>query len=120
MYEAELPTKTLARRKLAEIVAELNEPDYQPRAVMTVAEFVENKYKTLILPVRKSTTRHGYEVVLRRHVLPEFAGSHLAEVTPERVQFFLNRKARSVSSNSRSKARSESGTIMAAAVMSGS
>jgi hypothetical protein len=63
---------------------------------MTVAGFMENKYKTLILPVRKPTKRRGYEVVLRKHVLPEFAGSQLAEVTRERGQFFINRKARSV------------------------
>ena len=65
---AELPTKTLAKRKLAEIVAELNDVDHKPRAVVTVAQFVENKYRTLILPVRNPTTRRGYEVVLRQHV----------------------------------------------------
>jgi integrase len=116
---AELPTKTLARRKLAEIVAELNEPAYQPRAVMTVAEFVENKYKTLILPVRKSTTRRGYEVVLRPHVLPEFAGSQLAEVTPEGVRFVINRKARSVAWNTLRNIRTVSSAIFAAAVKYG-
>jgi integrase len=86
---------------------------------MTVAEFVENKYKTLILPVRKSTTRRGYEVVLRRRVLPEFAGSQLAEVTPERVQFFINRKARSVGWSTLRNIRTVLSAIFAAAVKYG-
>jgi hypothetical protein len=33
------------------------------------------------LAVRKPTKRCGYEVVVRKHVLPEFAGSQLAELT---------------------------------------
>lgn len=44
------------------------------------------------LAVRKPTKRPGYEVVLRKHVLPEFAGSQLAEVTRERGHFFIDPK----------------------------
>ena len=116
---AELPTKTLAKRKLAEIVAELNDVDYKPRAVVTVAQFVEDKYRTLILPVRKPTTRRGYEVVLRQHVLPELGTSQLVEVTPERVQSFINCKAGSVAWNTVRNIRTVAGAIFSAAVKYG-
>ena len=116
---AELPTKTLAKRKLAEIVAELNDVDYKPRAVVIVAQFVENKYRTLILPVRKPTTRRGYEVVLRKHVLPELGTSQLAEVTPERVQSFINCKSGSVAWNTVRNIRTVASAIFAAAVKYG-
>jgi len=80
-------------RKLAAIAGELNDLDYQPRPVMTVRDFVEDKYLKLALPVRKPTTQHGYEVVLRRHVLPEFGHRQLADVTREQIQAFINLKS---------------------------
>jgi hypothetical protein len=59
---------------------------------MTVAQFIEKKSGTPNLPVRKPP-RRGYEVALRQHVLPELGTSRLVEVTPERVQSFINCQA---------------------------
>src|SRR6266481_7229095 len=87
--------------------------------VVTVAQFVENKYRTLILPVRKPTTRRGYEVVLRQHVLPELGTIQLAEATPERVQSFINCKAGSMAWNTLRNIRTVAGAIFAAAVKYG-
>src|SRR5947209_3395642 len=56
----EIPSKKLAERKLAEKLAEVNDPDYQPRSVLTLGAFVDSRYRKLILPLRKRTTRHGY------------------------------------------------------------
>ena len=91
----------------------------QPRAVVTVAQFVENKYRTLILPVRKPTTRRGYGVVLRQHVLPELGTIQLVEVTPKRVQSFINCKAGSVAWNTVRNIRTIASAIFAAAVKYG-
>jgi len=91
----EIPTKKLAERKLADKLAEVNDSDYQPRSVITVGDFVETRYRKLILPLRKRTTRHGYEVILEHHILPEFGSRQLTEVTEEDVQGFINRKAAS-------------------------
>lgn len=42
-----IPTKRLAQRRLAEIVKELNDEDYRPQPVVTVRDFVEQKYLKL-------------------------------------------------------------------------
>src|SRR5258708_32852177 len=46
----------------------------------------------IILPLRKRTTQHGYNVVLAHHILPEFGSKHLGEVTGEDVQDFATRQ----------------------------
>ena len=89
----EIPSKRLAERKLAEKLAEVNDIDYRPRPVTTVKDFVDMRYKKLILPLRKRTTRHGYEVVLAHHILPEFGAEQLVDVTGEDVQAFVTRKS---------------------------
>jgi hypothetical protein len=73
----EIPTKGLAERKLADKLAEVNDSEYQPRSVITVGDFVETRYRKPILPLRKRTTRHGYEVILWHHILPEFGSRQL-------------------------------------------
>ncbi|MCI0721721.1 MAG: tyrosine-type recombinase/integrase [Acidobacteria bacterium] len=117
---AELPTKKLALRKLSSVVAELNALDYRPRSVMTVRDFVEDKYKKLVLPVRKPTTQHGYGVVLNRHVLPEIGDRQLVEVTSEDVQTLINRKvADGLSYNSVKNIRMVLSAVFTAAVKYG-
>lgn len=117
---AELPTKKLALRKLSEIVTELNALDYRPRSVITVRDFVEDKYRKLVLPVRKPTTQHGYGVVLDRHVLPEIGDRQLVEVTTEDVQTLINRKvADGLSYNSVKNIRTVLSAVFTAAVKYG-
>ena len=88
----EISSKRLAERKLAEKLAEVNDIDYRPRPVATVSDFVDMRYRKLILPLRKRTTQHGYNVVLVHHILPEFGPKQLVEVTGEDVQDFVTRK----------------------------
>jgi integrase len=88
----EISSKRLAERKLAEKLAEVNDIDYRPRPVATVRDFVDMRYRKLILPLRKRTTQHGYNVVLAHHILPEFGPKQLVEVTGEDVQDFVTRK----------------------------
>ncbi|NIV30297.1 MAG: tyrosine-type recombinase/integrase, partial [Anaerolineae bacterium] len=117
---AELPTKKLALRKLAAIVAELNALDYQPRPVITVRDFVEEKYRKLVLSVRKPTTQHGYAVVLDRHVLPAIGHRQLVEVTSEDVQTLINQKVASgLSYNSVKNIRTVLSAVFTAAVKYG-
>ncbi len=92
---ADIPTKRLAQRRLTDIVKELNDEDYRPRPVVTVRDFVEQKYLKLTMPTKKDTTRHGYEVILRKHVLPEIGDRQLTELTGEDIQELVNRKSAS-------------------------
>jgi excisionase family DNA binding protein len=91
----DVPSKKLAEHKLADNLAEVNHPDAQPRSVSTLGDFVESRYRKLILPLRKRTTRHGYEVILNHHILPEFKDRQVAEIIHEDVQAFVNRKLES-------------------------
>jgi hypothetical protein len=74
----EIPSKKLAEQKFAEKLTEVNRPDCRPRSVSTFGDFVDTRYRKLILPLRKRTTRHGYEVILNHHILPEFKDRQVA------------------------------------------
>ena len=86
------PTKKLAERKLAETLADVNDIDYRPRPIATVRDFVDMKYKKLILPLRKRTTQHGYKIILAHHIFPAFGDKQLVDVTGEDVQEFVTGK----------------------------
>jgi integrase len=88
----EIPSKKLAERKLADKLAEVNSPDCQPRSVSTLGTFVDSRYRKLILPLRKRTTRHGYEVILNYHILPQFKDRQVVDISHEEIQEFVTRK----------------------------
>lgn len=87
---AEVPTKRKAQRKLAEILTGINQDDYRPRGVLTVREFVEQKFKPLKLANKKWTTQQGYQSVLNRTILPAIGDLQVAEVTAEDAQELIN------------------------------
>ncbi len=58
---ADLPTKRSAQRKLAAILAEINDADYRPRSTATLSGFVK-KYQELKMPTKKGTTQAGYAI----------------------------------------------------------
>ena len=88
---ADVPTKRAAKRKLAEILAHINDADYRPRSTVTFSGFVK-KYRELKMPTKKGTTQAGYSVNLRKHFLPFFGDMQLAEIDTETVQAFINQK----------------------------
>ena len=88
----DVSTKKLAERKLAKIIAEINDEEYRPRAILTVKQFVENHYRKLVLPLKKATTQHGYNVALNKHILPRFGDKQVSEVTKETIQVFILEK----------------------------
>src|SRR5260370_29182004 len=88
----EIPSRKLAERKLAEELAEVNSSDYQPRSVLTLGSFVDNVYRNLILPLRKRTTRHGYDLMLNHHIFPALKDRQQAEISHEDIHRFVNPK----------------------------
>jgi integrase/predicted DNA-binding transcriptional regulator AlpA len=90
--QSEIPTKRSAQRKLAEILADINDLNYRPRSTLTFGAFVKNKYRELTMPTKKGTTQNGYEVNLRKHFLPFFGDLQLCDIDTETVQAFLNQK----------------------------
>jgi len=57
--------------------------------VSTLGSFVDNRYRKLILPLRKRTTRDGYEVIPNYHILPEFKDRQIADIIHEHIQDFV-------------------------------
>ncbi len=88
---SDVPTKRAAHRKLADILADINDADYRPRSTLTFSGFV-TKYKELTLKAKKGTTQAGYSVNLRKHYVPFFGDMQLSDIDTETVQAFLNQK----------------------------
>ena len=89
--KADIPTKRLAERKLAEKLIAINDPHYRPDTDITLNEFIP-KFEQLKLAAKKDTTRHGYLSIFRKHVQQAFGEWRLGEIQEEDVQRFLNRK----------------------------
>jgi hypothetical protein len=91
--QSDVPSKRAPLRKLSEILSEINDTNYRPKSAITFRGFV-SKYRQLKLETKKGTTKHGYEVNIRKHYLPFFADIQLAEIDTELVQAFINGKAK--------------------------
>ena len=84
----EYPTQRLARRRLETLLAEVNAPDYRPRRIATLAEFVE-RWRRDVLSHHKVATVKAAESHLRSHILPELGPLQLEEITSEVQQQFV-------------------------------
>jgi integrase len=96
---ANVPTKRMAQRKLAETLAAINDPHYRPDTEITLNNFVPI-YEQLKLATKKHTSRQGYPTLLHNHIQPHFGERLLSEIDEEDVQRFINRKALNLSWNS--------------------
>lgn len=84
---AELPTKSAARNRLAELLkTSPAKPD------MSFQELVE-RWKKAEGSTMKATTLHHHENTLRAYVLPKFGERKITEINREDVQTFLAEKA---------------------------
>lgn len=84
----ELPTEKLARRRFDLLLAKVNAPGYRPGRVATLAEFVE-RWREIILPQRKESTRKAAQSHLRAHILPQLGAMRLDQLGKENVQAFV-------------------------------
>ncbi len=87
----DIPSEGQAKRKLAQILVNINSDGYRPKSIITFRGFVQ-KYRELKMATKKGTTQHGYENNIRLHYLPHFGDWLLSEIDAEAVQRFLNLK----------------------------
>jgi integrase/predicted DNA-binding transcriptional regulator AlpA len=87
----DIPSEAQAKRRLAQILVNINSDGYRPKSVITFRGFVQ-KYRELKMATKKGTTQHGYENNIRLHYLPHFGDWLLSEIDAEAVQRFLNLK----------------------------
>jgi integrase len=95
------PTRRLAERALERRLAEteINSLNYQPRPTARFAEFAA-KWQKDVLSQLKPSTRAADKSRIFRHLVPEFGEVCMKDLTAQRIQAMIARKAGSVSPKS--------------------
>jgi integrase len=87
--EGDLPTRALARRKLEERLAVVNDPLYRARPSSTFAQFAK-RWEALVAIQHKPSTQANLKSHLRRYVIPFFGRLPVRDVRPDTVQQFIS------------------------------
>lgn len=86
----ELPTKRLAERRLAAILARINCLDYRPGRAATFGEFIE-RWKTEVLTTQKPSSARSVRSHLKCYIIPELGKVRLDQFGVENQQRFITR-----------------------------
>jgi integrase len=86
----ELPTKRLAERRLAAILARINCLDYRPGRAATFGEFIE-RWKTEVLTTQKPSSARAVRSHLKCYIIPEVGKLRLDQFGVENQQRFITR-----------------------------
>lgn len=87
--EGDLPTRALAKRRLEERLAVVNDPMYRARPSSTFAEFAK-RWEALVVIQHKPSTQVNLRSHLRKYVTPFFGRLAVRDVRPETVQQFIS------------------------------
>ncbi len=87
--EGDLPTRALARRRLEERLAVVNDPLYRARPSSTFAEFAK-RWEALVVIQYKPSTQANVKSHLRKYVIPFFGRLAVRDVRPDTVQHFIS------------------------------
>jgi hypothetical protein len=86
----ELPTTPLAKRKLQQLLAPVNDPAYRPGRIATLVEFAE-RWQLEVLSQSKRSTINAAKSHLRTHILPMLGNSRLDQIGAEVQQAFVTK-----------------------------
>jgi len=97
----EYPTRRLAERAMEQRLSEIeiNSLNYQPRPTASFREFAA-KWQKDVLSQLKPSTRSADQSRIRKHLIPELGDLCMKDITAQRVQAMIARKAKSVSPKS--------------------
>ena len=87
--EGDLPTRALAKRRLEERLAVVNDPMYRARPSSTFAEFAK-RWEALVVIQHKPSTQANLRSHLRKYLTPFFGRLTVRDVRPETVQQFIS------------------------------
>jgi integrase len=87
--KSDVPTKSLAKRKLDEVLYRVNAYSYQPTRIATVTEFAK-RFREEVLAKRKPSTVRSASSHFVKHIIPKLGNLRLDQVGPETQQFFVN------------------------------
>jgi integrase len=91
---ADIPTRREAQLLLDAKLLPVNQGTARPEAFVAFATFVEQQWKTLVFPTFKASTRHGYQTVLKVHVLPAWGNWRLRDMDRLAIQQWVADKFR--------------------------
>ena len=91
----ELPTKPLARRRLQQFLAPINDPAYRPGRIANLVEFAE-RWQMEVLSQCKQSSINAANSHLCTHILPALGNLRLDQIGPEVQQAFVTRIASKV------------------------
>jgi integrase len=86
---AAYPTKSLAKRALADRLATVNDPRYRARPTATFAEFAP-RWEAKVATQFKPSTQAAIRSHLRLHLVPFFGKRCMKDIQPELVQGFIS------------------------------
>jgi len=82
-----------AKRKLSELLREVNSPDHQPESSLTLDEFW-SKFEELVLPKKRYSTRKDMTQTYKLYVKPEF-GSRPMKEHQQRMKYYVHAEEKS-------------------------
>jgi len=108
---AELPTRTAAHEKLAQLMGVLGKPSLD----MTLSE-VAKRWEEAVVPTIKPSTANYYRKILRTYILPHFGKQQISAIGRYDVEKFLAEQAKMYSRNTLRGMRVSLGRVLTWAV----
>jgi integrase len=119
-----LAPATMHEREVRKVVAEylrpLNQGIQGIGSAVSFAQYVQQEYMPVVMPLLAKSTRDRYEGVLKNYLLPTFGALCLRDLTPLSVQkYFSNMAMSPLAHESRDKIRDVLSSVLASAVKYG-
>jgi integrase len=89
---SEIAGRREARRLLDAHLSPINQGQYRPEATMLFSKFVSECFEPGVLPTLKFATQEIYSLLLRKHLIPQFGGHRLCDISRVEVQQYLLEK----------------------------
>jgi integrase len=78
-----------ARRLLDAHLRPINQGQYRPEGTMSFSQFIAERFCPGVLPTLKFATQEIYSLLLRKHLIPQFGGHRLCDISRVEVQQYL-------------------------------
>src|SRR5271157_4936074 len=89
---SEIAGRREARRLLDAHLSPINQGQYRPEATLLFSKFVSECFEPGVLPTLKFATREIYSLLLRKHLILQFGGHRLRDISRVEVQQYLLNK----------------------------
>src|SRR5947209_3237252 len=85
-------SKREAQRIAREILTRVDEQAQRPASLVTVAEFIDGRFRADVVWALKHAGQKHYDYILGKHVIPALGDSRLRDVTSDDVQALVRMK----------------------------